>query len=780
MAKQYKSITFKLVVVLLAVTIVATAGVVLIRANQLDNQMQMLIVERLENNINNTMGIFSTVREYTMGMMDILSELPHTTDEALQIILAGMNRGANNEPMYANIALFDADLRVISRADTTAVIPLDSVFTENAERAKRGETFVSYAMFNPYAGMIQFLFTRPIMDNGQFNGIAAVLLNTQRLDMHIREFTYQVDSFVNVADGSGMIFFSNRTPYIGRHIDELGVYEAFGTIPKGEIFIHNSAVTGIYKIAYIQREPYLDWLLVSFFDAHAVDDTRWMAFVSLLPSVMGIFLGTIFILVTIVRTLKPLKSLAETAKEVANGNLDIQFTNRRGDEIGQVFDSFEEVVTSLKTFITDAENASKAKGNFLANMSHEIRTPMNAIIGMAELILREELPPEAQDHAETIKNSGKHLLAIINDILDFSKIESGKMDIMDVEYSFHTMINDLLSVINTRMVNPKVQFIAYMEQNIPNRMIGDEVRIRQVLLNLLSNAVKYTREGSITLNVKWEKISDDALTLIIKIKDTGIGIKKEDLEKLHLEYSQFDVEKNRNIEGTGLGLSIAYSLVQLMGGEINAESTYGTGSVFTLSLPQKYVPGAVIELTNDDVIRTGQKILLSGNTHAAIRKATVNAGLDDNKQAFVKFRMPAARILVVDDFTTNLKVAKGLFAPYKATVDTCLSGKEALEAVKQSEYDLIFMDYMMPEMDGVEAVKQLRALDDVKHKTLPIIALTANALVGAKEMFLENGFDDFISKPIEVMKLNQILAKWVPTEKQEAFTTKEEAKPPTW
>jgi len=387
-----------------------------------------------------------------------------------------------------------------------------------------------------------------------------------------------------------------------------------------------------------------------------------------------------------------------------------------------------------------AEAASKAKSDFLAKMSHEIRTPMNAITGMAELALRENIPDAAREHIITIKQAGANLLSIINDILDFSKIESGKMEIIPTNYMLSSLINDVVNIIKMRITESGLRFDVNIDSNIPNALFGDEVRIRQVLLNVLSNAAKYTKKGFVSFSVNGE-INGDTVLLTIKVADSGIGIKKEDLEKLFSDFVRLDSTINKNVEGVGLGLTITKNLVLAMKGNISVQSEYGSGSTFTVKLPQKirsHEPFGVIETPKE---------------HSG-----------DNT---IKFNSPKAKILIVDDIETNLKVAKGLMQPYKMKVDLRLSGAEAIEAVKANNYDIVFMDHMMPEMDGIEATKRIRK----DYPDLPIIALTANAVSGMKEMFISNGFNDFLSKPIDIIKMNAILAKWLPKEKQEILPT---------
>ncbi|GHV71116.1 hypothetical protein AGMMS49928_21550 [Spirochaetia bacterium] len=397
-----------------------------------------------------------------------------------------------------------------------------------------------------------------------------------------------------------------------------------------------------------------------------------------------------------------------------------------------------------------AVEASQAKSEFLAKMSHEIRTPMNAVIGMAELLLRGELPGQSQGYVREIKQAGSNLLAIINDILDFSKIESGKIDIINIDYSLAALISNAISIIRMRLDEKNLRFVTRIDDSLPSGLSGDEVRIRQVLLNLLTNAVKYTKEGEVCLAVyaeaaATETVGTEKINLVLEVSDTGMGIKPEDMEKLFGKFEQVDTRKNRGIEGTGLGLAISRNLCRLMGGDITMESVYGKGSTFRAIIPQD--------------VRDPEPLDMSAKAEGSAYDAETSPA--------ITFTAPAARLLVVDDIATNLKVAAGLMAPYRAAVETCLSGAEAVELVKRQEYDIIFMDHMMPEMDGIETTALIRALDDPRLRKIPIIALTANALSGMREMFLEKGFNDFLTKPIDVSRLDEIMEKWIPKEKWE-------------
>jgi len=505
-----------------------------------------------------------------------------------------------------------------------------------------------------------------------------------------------------------------------------------------------------------------------------------------------------------------------------------------------------------------AESASRAKSDFLAKMSHEIRTPMNAITGMAELLLRGELSVEAQNYAQDIKRAGNNLVSIINDILDFSKIEAGKLEIIPINYLFSSLINDTVNIIRMRLMEKPIRFFTNIDGNIPNSLIGDEVRLRQILLNLLINAVKYSEKGHIGLTVTMDKLDNKQVRLRIAVADTGRGIKPEDKARLFGEFVKVDVKKNQGIEGTGLGLTITKSLCMAMGGDISIESEYGKGSVFTAVIPQGVetkIPFAAVEdaekkkvlvyegrlnyakslcwtldnlnvpytmVTNEDdftaalyreqwfyvftgyglyekikrfiekgdaafcggrkpplalMIEWGTEAYIPGVRFVSIPVQSLSIsnvlnGKADSKEYIksswiIRFIFPYARILVVDDIATNLKVVEGLLAPYKVTADTCMNSLQAIELVKRNEYDIIFMDHMMPEMDGIVAVSVIRSFKGERFRNVPIIALTANAVVGMREMFIKNGFNDFLSKPIDVSKLDEILDRWIPAGKKE-------------
>ncbi|MDR1576589.1 MAG: response regulator [Treponema sp.] len=409
-------------------------------------------------------------------------------------------------------------------------------------------------------------------------------------------------------------------------------------------------------------------------------------------------------------------------------------------------------ITEVMQARFDAEAASHSKSAFLATMSHEIRTPLNAIIGLSEIELQKKLPMDTRLDIEKIHSSGGSLLSIINDILDISKIEAGSFELVQADYDTPSMVNDTIHLNIVRIGSKNIIFKLEIDPSFPVKLFGDELRVKQVLNNLLSNAFKYTEEGSVMLKIAWERHEDDAL-ITFTVSDTGRGIRREDIPRLFSEYSQLDARSNRNIEGTGLGLSITQNLIILMGGDISVQSEYGKGSVFTVHIPQRIVDGNPI-----GEIKAKNLQLFRFMEHRRARSLNL-----------VRAYMPYGKVLVVDDVETNLDVAKGLMLPYGLSIDSASSGAEAIKKIRGAEsdpacprYDLVLMDHMMPEMDGVEAVRIIRnEIDSEYARTVPIVALTANALAGNEEMFLSKGFNAYISKPIDIMQLDVALNTWV-------------------
>jgi CheY-like chemotaxis protein len=506
-----------------------------------------------------------------------------------------------------------------------------------------------------------------------------------------------------------------------------------------------------------------------------------------------------------------------------------------------------------------AEAANRGKSDFLARMSHEIRTPLNAIIGMSELALQESSGPALPEYLTNIRQAGSNLLSIINDVLDLSKIESGDIQLVPLSYRFSSLINNVINVIRVRFHEKPILFLANIDARIPDSLIGDEVRIRQILFNMLTNAIKYTEEGFIKFTVTGTVVDAGTVTLKFEVADSGIGIKEEDIKELFANFTRLDLQHNRAIEGTGLGLAITKRLCLEMGGDITVTSVYGEGSTFTAVIPQEYssdTEAAIVENPKEkEVLLYDERPLYGDSVEATLENlgvpvtraaggedflsalgtgrfpfALVSPGLvkqalalaesekipttlallanleetaffqgipvllmpayavpvanllngvrisHGGRKSLVRFTAPEVRVLIVDDVMTNLKVAQGLLSAYRMQVDICDSGISAISKVKAARYDLIFMDHMMPGMDGIEALTHIRALEGEYFRQVPVIALTANALSGMEGMFLSRGFNDYLAKPIEISKLNALMEKWIPAEKQVKVTEGYKAK----
>ncbi|MBO4494654.1 MAG: response regulator [Clostridiales bacterium] len=529
----------------------------------------------------------------------------------------------------------------------------------------------------------------------------------------------------------------------------------------------------------------------------------------------------------------------------------VSFINRSRQTLVDKSRSTEDLLQIVEIKKKEAVAASQTKADFLASMSHEIRTPMNAIVGMTEMILRDDINPSVRENARNIKSAGNALLSIVNDILDFSKIESGKMEIINVRYQLTSVINDIINIINVRMADKNLDLVVDVDPNIPAEMVGDEIRLRQILLNLLNNAVKFTSQGHIGLRVTHRALTNDMCLLHFDVSDTGAGIREEDKQRLFNSFQRLDTRQNRSIEGTGLGLSICKQLLDLMGGTISVQSTYGKGSTFSFELHQFIVRAqpmsSVPDAKKEHIFYLDDKPIYRESARADLQRLGVSArfasdiyDLEKNSSAkysyfFVardifdantqklrafaqehgnpkivimidtnqlatgykdvlvvrrpvysavfasvlrdkpiesletdefheSFIAPEVRILVVDDNAVNLKVVKGLLEPYQMHVTTANSGQQCLDILKNEEqhFHLIFMDHMMPELDGIDTLRLIRKMDDEYFKTVPVIALTANAVSGVRDMFIKEGFQGYVSKPIELAQLEKALKSSLP------------------
>lgn len=425
----------------------------------------------------------------------------------------------------------------------------------------------------------------------------------------------------------------------------------------------------------------------------------------------------------------------------ANMGQETKKSTKKGTELSQAKEALQQKDVELEAAKNAVEKAEYARDIFLANMSHELRTPINTILGLNELILRESQEETVKEYARDIRQAGNILLALVSDILDFSKLEADKMELTEGTYDVSSLLNDLINSISVQQRRKKLDLSLDIAQDIPYKLLGDEIHIRQIIGNLLSNAVRYTEKGKITLHVSWENVSEDTIEICVIVKDTGIGIKEEDIPKLFMAFQRMDSTVRSKNDRTGLGLAITKRLIEMMGGKLEVQSVYGKGSAFSFKILQKVVDREPL-----------------GDFEKQYRESL--RSMEDYHEKFIA---PMGRILIVDDNAMNLAVAQGLLKGTRLQIDVASSGEECLELIKRKTYHLICMDHMMPVMDGVQTLHAIRALEGNPSRDIPVIALTANAVTGARELYLREGFQDYLTKPIDADKLEDMLIAYLPS-----------------
>ncbi|MCR4590911.1 MAG: response regulator [Lachnospiraceae bacterium] len=524
-----------------------------------------------------------------------------------------------------------------------------------------------------------------------------------------------------VVDENGLIIAHHRPEYNGKTLSDVYGDELSGYILETRDGKINATIDEEHCTLFIS--PVLDqwYVVIVIKDADLFRELTTQVLVNTLVS-LGIFALISFFYY-----------LSYKNEQAYNTKMEKLDNDRRKQE-------YEAKVLRLEKVAAD--EANKAKGSFLADMSHEIRTPINAILGMNEMILREEEDPSIREYAANIETSGKNLLQLINSILDFSKIEDGKMEIVPVHYRLHDMISYLVNSISERAKSKKLEFIVNVDPTLPSELFGDDARINQVIINLLTNAVKYTHEGSVTLCMESAGKTGDRLQLHVEVRDTGIGIKESEMDKLFVSFERLDIVKNRNIEGTGLGMSICTKLLSLMDSELKVQSTYGEGSVFSFDIIQK--------IENDTPI--GDYQMLPPEDSYATPYHEI-------------FHAPDAHILIVDDTKMNIMVASGLLKKTGIIIDSAMNGPDAIDLTNEKHYDVILLDQRMPRMGGTETLQIIRSSEEGKNKETPVICLTADAITGAKERYIAEGFTDYLTKPINSRSLEQMLLTYLPPEK---------------
>lgn len=508
------------------------------------------------------------------------------------------------------------------------------------------------------------------------------------------------------------------------------------------VFLNTFIVTGLsIHIAYASKTPILFMCFQIILWICNIFGLR--KYVFLVLSIVDI-VGAL-VLAFVLNLFSPIEFVAFALTIVISLWISFIFASRSSKVMGRIKEqnqSYDDMITLVESRFVEEKGANVAKSAFLASMSHEIRTPINAILGFNTMTMRESKDPQIIEYANEIESAGQTLLSLVNDILDISKVESGKMEIIPVEYNLKELINDVVTMISIKSRAKNLSLNVDASETLPSILYGDDVRIRQILINIMSNAVKYTEKGSVTLTVTGET-TGNRIGLHFSVSDTGIGIKKEDMKKLFAKFERIDTVRNRNIEGTGLGMAITSMLLSLMNSSIEVQSEYGKGSTFSFYLMQEIV----------DKTPIGS---ISKNNENENHKKTEDEAT---------FTIPKANILVVDDNKINRMVFSKLLKRLGPNVDEAAGGEEALKYSNEKKYDIIFLDHMMPGMDGIETLHKLREDKNNNNFSVPVIALTANAISGSREFYISEGFDDYLSKPIDTKLLEKIIIERIPEEK---------------
>lgn len=680
-------------------SMVALLGVMVVVGSLLGMKLNQILIEHMEKQVTEQSKLLSEQIEQVIEIQFV----------QLSNIASAVEKNENNPEAVLQTVMQEREgvsVGVLKLDGSVLVgVPLDITKYDGVKSSFRGEEAVSYVAGE---GMT---FSVPV-----YRGENIKYVLYKKYDEEILADTFGRDCY----DGEGHVLWANKnfeivipfvdSSYSGDFLHQPELQEGFKTI-KDKMELSTAASTFVkcdkerYFVFVSEVENYGVYTVGIIPENALSDGITYIT--TLVLWVFGLLL-VLFVIITVYMFIA-----AEKAKE--------------SDELREAKE--------------EAENANKAKSQFLANMSHEIRTPIHGIMGMNEMVLREAQDENVRGYAKNIKHASENLLEIINGILDFSKIEAGRIEIEEGAYLVRGLLNDVVNMVAPIASKKGLEFEVNVDENLPAELYGDVGKIRQVMVNLLNNAVKYTNEGKVTLTVRGNLVNDN-INLKIKIKDTGIGIKEENIEKLFADFERVDTEKNKDIEGTGLGLAIVNRLIQYMGGRIKVTSEYGKGSTFSVCVPQKIIDRRAI-----------------GDYKMALEAVEIS----EEGIRTAGFVAPTAKILVVDDHEMNLLVLKNLLKESKAQVTTCGSGKECIELMIKNSYDVVFLDHMMPEMDGIETLEQL--IKKNLKKDSKIVALTANAIVGVKEMYLSKGFDDYLSKPIDTRNLEKLLLRFIPESK---------------